>query len=133
MASITNMSSCAISEISGLVHDDSAVESMKEIAKNPYSFSCIMTFHGVIKDNSSDDHYWAGDRPYIQEFVDLIKREKLGKVTKGVKAENKKFHPGHIIQAFTWAPNIAAVTEWNMKNKDKRRKKISLKKKEEDV
>ena len=80
-----------------------------------YSQPCLIVFHGVIDASPEERDQiggWCQGCKYIQEFCAFIRLHKLGEVVEGAKAENVSNHPGHIIQAVTWAPDYPAINAW---------------------
>lgn len=85
---------------------------MRSFAKNHLGYykSCLLVFHGVVDAPEwAKNHQWCQGCNYIQEFVAYIRQYNLGEVVEGARAENRANHPGHIIQACTWAPNYDAI------------------------
>ncbi len=109
-------SSCAIMEISGLCRfagkPDEAMFSFHSHAG--CNRACLVSFHGVVdaRPSEKETDRWCVGCNYIQEFVAFIRDNNMGEVVPGAKAENKSAHPGHIVQAVTWAPDYKAIDKW---------------------
>jgi hypothetical protein len=58
------------------------------------------------------DDEWCNGCQYCQQFAAYIIQHKLGAVVEGVEAENKRYHPGHHIRIYTWAPDYKALERW---------------------
>lgn len=112
---LQTMSSCAISDMSGLCSfGGRPAAALKEFyTQTLYSTPCLVCFHGVVEAPPKEIHsLWCQGCTYIQDFVTYVREHKLGDIVEGAKAENKKFHPGHIIQGVIWAPDYDAISRF---------------------
>lgn len=114
-----SMSSCAMSDLSGLCRYGGAPEKamadfMKKVGNYTFARSCLICYHGVIDaapEERDEKGGWCRGCKYVQEFTAFIREHHLGTVVEGAQAENP-IHPGHIIQAYIWAPDYAALDRW---------------------
>lgn len=70
-------------------------------------------------DDDDDDFYERGECVkigYASELAAYITEQKLGAVVAGPQAYNEINHPTHLVQAFLWAPDRKALTDWYTTN-----------------
>jgi hypothetical protein len=127
MFELRHTSCCGVMEISGLSSHKTPKDAMLEVVDGPAGwwntgwgkYGCapgLVIFTGVIR--HTDGSAVRPNPYYGPRFAAYIRRHKLGIVTVGGTAPNRKTHPTHIIRLWVWNPNPDAIKAWWKKHNE---------------